>query len=392
MRIATGEVLANGYDGGGKLVETPSGWATGTGRDEALDVALSALRTGNSAPLETSLVLMTISCESPDSVTLTDGLVTNSYRGAVACTAPPGSSPLEDVDLLLRRARAEYASEYSLEARIRIAAKYFSEVSGRSPLISREVEFGCIRQTPDGLQRVFLRGDSTEIAATDADRIFERFGAVPTANFNPQDRIDVDNVLTGTHSAVALLGTGVTENITVQPYYDTRIFLKVIDATGLEGNADPFTLKGELPALEKTGGKVKRTIPFDDGTYAAKSSSSSGATALAIDNQGPLATVPAVTISIGTCTATNGGVTGPPYNQLQVTWSSTGMPSGTTFDVSYNNSVSGGSGSTTGLSASPATFSSVTFASTPGRGVVTISAQYNGLTIATVAKSQIYAT
>lgn len=115
-------------------------------------------------------------------------------------------------------------------------------------------------------------------------------------------------------------------------------------------------------------------------------------TAAAIANQGPLATVAAVTLSIGTCTATNNGVTGPPYNQLQITWSSTGMPTGTTFDVSYDNGVSGGSDSSNGNTGTSKTFSSVTFASTPGRGTVSIHAQYNGLTIASVVRSQIYAT
>lgn len=97
-----------------------------------------------------------------------------------------------------------------------------------------------------------------------------------TAPLTYQRRIDVDNVSTGAYSAVAALGSGVTENITVQPYFATRIFLKVIDATGLEGNSDPFFLQGELDPLNKTTGRVKRIIPFDDGKYAVKASDTGG--------------------------------------------------------------------------------------------------------------------
>lgn len=63
-----------------------------------------------------------------------------------------------------------------------------------------------------------------------------------------------------------------------------------------------------------------------------------------------------------------------PYTGLSVAWVATGMPAGTTFDVSYNN---GGANtdSQTGLTASPAVFSGVTFNGSPGTGAVTVIAQ-----------------
>lgn len=65
-----------------------------------------------------------------------------------------------------------------------------------------------------------------------------------TAPLTYERRIDVDGISTGTYSAPAALGAGVTENIPTHQYRATRIYLRVTDATGLEGNHDPFFLKG----------------------------------------------------------------------------------------------------------------------------------------------------
>lgn len=295
-------------------------------------------------------------------------------------------------------------------------------------------------------------------------------GSGGTAPLTYQRRIDVDNVSTGTYSAPAVLGVGVTEWITVQPYFATRIYLRVIDATGLQGNADPFFLAGETPAVEKSTGLVKKGTPLatrarvtatnpttwtvrvavadpypqgaasvsiatqDLGVGAATTPSSpqtvtpaaslteaagtyvdytvtrpafgAGAgrvtfTATATDRTAspdavdvPEASIlsSGVTLSIGTCLATNAGSTGPPFNQLEVAFTFSGMPAGTTFDVGYNNGVSGGVGYTTGLTSSPATFTGVTFAATPGKGSVTVIAQNAGVAIASKIKNTTYAT
>lgn len=99
-----------------------------------------------------------------------------------------------------------------------------------------------------------------------------------------------------------------------------------------------------------------------------------------------------LTLAIGTCLATNAGSTGPPFNQLEVPFTFSNMPAGTTFDVGYNNGVSGGVGYVTGLTASPATFTSVTFAGTPGKGSVTVIAQNAGVALASRIKNTTYAT
>jgi hypothetical protein len=97
-----------------------------------------------------------------------------------------------------------------------------------------------------------------------------------------------------------------------------------------------------------------------------------------------------LTLSIGTCFASDAGSSGPPFNQLEVAFTFSGMPSGTTFDVGYNNGVSGGVGYTTGLTSSPATFTSVTFAASPGKGAITVIAQNAGVAIASKIKNATY--
>lgn len=97
------------------------------------------------------------------------------------------------------------------------------------------------------------------------------------------------------------------------------------------------------------------------------------------------------TFALSACGASNNGVTGPPYNQLDVNFSASGFPSGTTFDASYDNG-NGNMGNSDGHSSSPITFTGVTFNGTPGRGSVTVSAQYNGKTLATKTRNQLYTT
>lgn len=99
-----------------------------------------------------------------------------------------------------------------------------------------------------------------------------------------------------------------------------------------------------------------------------------------------------VSLGINACLASDAGATGPPWNQLEIAWTATGMPAGTTYDVGYNNGVSGGLDSQTGLSGSPATFTGVTFAGSPGKGAVMVTAKANGVTIATALKNKIYVT
>ncbi|MDB4882887.1 MAG: hypothetical protein JWL95_1653 [Gemmatimonadetes bacterium] len=105
----------------------------------------------------------------------------------------------------------------------------------------------------------------------------------------------------------------------------------------------------------------------------------------------PLGSALSITLSIDNCDASNAGATGPPYNRLVVNWSVTGMPSGVTYDVGYNNGP-GNMDSQVGLSSSPATFNGVTFAATPGKGSVFVIAQYNGQSIASSIKNKIYTT
>lgn len=86
------------------------------------------------------------------------------------------------------------------------------------------------------------------------------------------------------------------------------------------------------------------------------------------------------------------GPDGGPYTTLTVEWVATNFPTGTTFDIYYNN---GGSstpliGSATGQTGTSYTFNSVTFSGTPGSGSVTVTAQYNGETLATQTKKLTY--
>ncbi|MGH9809749.1 MAG: hypothetical protein ACRD9W_21285, partial [Terriglobia bacterium] len=108
----------------------------------------------------------------------------------------------------------------------------------------------------------------------------------------------------------------------------------------------------------------------------------------------PAGTGSAPTLSVGLTQATNNGVTGPPYNELTVQINYTNMPSGVVFDVDYNN---GGSniGSVTGQTVANGghvTFTGVTFAATPGKGVVRITARASGMIIDQIIQTSIYAT
>lgn len=103
-----------------------------------------------------------------------------------------------------------------------------------------------------------------------------------------------------------------------------------------------------------------------------------------------------VTLAISACEATDAGSAGPPYNQLDVPFTYTGMPTGTVFDVSYNNGVAGGVDSDTGIAMTTSpqtkTFTSVTFSASPltDGGSVTVIAKYNGQTIATAVRNKAY--
>jgi hypothetical protein len=97
-----------------------------------------------------------------------------------------------------------------------------------------------------------------------------------------------------------------------------------------------------------------------------------------------------VTLTVGTCTATDAGATGPPYNRLVVNWSSTGMPTGTVYDVTYVTGATDGSDTSFSNSGTSATFNSVTFnGSPPARCIITITARKNGMAITSVTASKL---
>jgi hypothetical protein len=103
-----------------------------------------------------------------------------------------------------------------------------------------------------------------------------------------------------------------------------------------------------------------------------------------------------VTLAISACEANDAGAAGPPYNQLEIPFTYTGMPTGTTFDVAYNNGVADGVDSATGIAmtTSPQTriFTSVTFGGAPGSGAVTVIAKLNGQTLTTAVRNKAYVT
>jgi hypothetical protein len=104
-----------------------------------------------------------------------------------------------------------------------------------------------------------------------------------------------------------------------------------------------------------------------------------------------LAQAPSVVLTLARGTATNAGATGPPFNQLDLSWTVSGMPAGITYDVSYD--IDGGSQDfSTGLSATTKTFTSVTFNGSPGKGKVTVTANYNGVSIATRSRNDTFLT
>lgn len=108
----------------------------------------------------------------------------------------------------------------------------------------------------------------------------------------------------------------------------------------------------------------------------------------------PAVIVATLTLAISACIVTNAGAAPPPYNRLEVPFTYTGMPAGTVFDVAYNNGVSGGVDSSSGvaMSTSPqtVTFNTVTFAGSPGAGAVTVTAKLNGQVIATAVRNKVY--
>lgn len=101
-------------------------------------------------------------------------------------------------------------------------------------------------------------------------------------------------------------------------------------------------------------------------------------------------------LAISACSATNAGAAGPPYNRLDVPFTYSGMPTGTVFDVAYNNGVAAGVDSDLGIAMTTSpqtkTFNSVTFSAAPltDGGAVTVIAKVNGQTIATAVRNKAY--
>lgn len=104
----------------------------------------------------------------------------------------------------------------------------------------------------------------------------------------------------------------------------------------------------------------------------------------------------AVTLAISACISSNAGAAPPPYNQLDIPFTYSNMPTGTRFDVSYNNAIAGGMDSDIGIAMTTSpqtkTFTSVTFAGSPGLGAVTVVAKKNGQVIATAVRNKVYVT
>lgn len=159
--------------------------------------------------------------------------------------------------------------------------------------------------------------------------------------------------------------------VTRDPKQDAVLTFRVTDAaTGLFAEAT-WAIPAVNAFLNATG-NVLGSLIVDSTVSLAK-----------------LATA-AVSLAIGAVFASDAGSSGPPYNQLEVPFTFAGMPTGVTFDVGYNNPVAGGSGYVTGLTASPATFTGVTFAGTPGGGAVTVIAKHGGMAIATTIENGPY--
>ena len=110
----------------------------------------------------------------------------------------------------------------------------------------------------------------------------------------------------------------------------------------------------------------------------------------------PAQEIGSITLAISACTASDAGAAPPPYNQLDIPFTYSGMPTGTVFDVSYNNGVAGGMDSDTGIAMTTSpqtkTFSTVTFGGTPGSGAVTVIAKYDGQVIAQAVRNKAYVT
>jgi hypothetical protein len=96
-----------------------------------------------------------------------------------------------------------------------------------------------------------------------------------------------------------------------------------------------------------------------------------------------------LSLSLSAGVASNNGAAPPPYNQLDMSWSVTDMPTGTTYNVGYDNG-SGNVDSDTGISATSKTFTGVTFAGTPGKGAMFVDAILNGSVIATARRNKVY--
>lgn len=90
-----------------------------------------------------------------------------------------------------------------------------------------------------------------------------------------------------------------------------------------------------------------------------------------------------------TALASQGGGAGPPYNQIDLSWSTTGMPSGTTYNCGYDNG-GGNMDSDTSIAGTSKTFTGVTFNGSPGKGAVFVDAVHEGRVIASVKKNKTY--
>jgi hypothetical protein len=200
-----GGVFLRRVDVGGRLQSTGSGWCTAAGDTyRPCHIALAALRDAGAIPsganpVERAAQIVTAALSAAG----LDAHPVGGREGAFILVIEPGadlvcldngaagntqyaaSFPVEFTDDEgEKRSRAlclDIASAGpSIEARIRAVAKHFAEINRDVQTVSPIMECGFLIPTPFGPMRGFLRGNSQEIADTNARDIFDRFRAAPT--------------------------------------------------------------------------------------------------------------------------------------------------------------------------------------------------------------------
>lgn len=292
---------------------------------------------------------------------------------------------------LVMRARVTASTPTTVTVRVAVADPY-PQGANTATITYSELGLGAAT-SPVSPQTVTPAATLTEAASTYVDFTVTRpaygtgtgritFTVTASSRTSDSDAVDVPAVeSTGPVLDVKVTPSAASYDIVIT--YTGTMTYKIDGGDDVDGTASPQTLTVSRTAFGLAALEYVFKAVLNGQTITAPV-------------QVPAAAIGTITLAISACIASNAGAAPPPYNQLDVPFTYSGMPAGAVFDVSFNNGVSGGMDSATdiAMATSPQTrtFSSVTFAGTPGRGAVTVVAKLNGQVLATAVRNKTYVT